>query len=304
VKPWESPYAGFANNPIYFVDPSGLDPAPPRNCRLSSGDRRDALESGYTRRDIRRAENSLRKQGGVIGVEKNDAGKYNIIGGTSRNVDGTYNDKVTFRSSGTSTANTNNSGKASTSLSAWDRFVNWLAWFDHNAEHGYDNPSGNKPVKTNFHGIQQLGGGATKNNHMTGLPDFSDDGYNPGSTISGMSYKPTFNPRKMDDWDDWLDDDGVDGAVGQLGIGVGAIIDFTGTFLDNGDAESVNKKAEDNATAPVVPKDKIIPNGNGMYTYYIWTENGYKVVEENVEGWQVHSRMEQNPNIIFTPITK
>ncbi len=26
VKPWESPYAGFANNPIYFVDPIGLDP--------------------------------------------------------------------------------------------------------------------------------------------------------------------------------------------------------------------------------------------------------------------------------------
>lgn len=26
VKPWESPYAGFANNPIYYKDPSGLDP--------------------------------------------------------------------------------------------------------------------------------------------------------------------------------------------------------------------------------------------------------------------------------------
>src|SRR6185437_2619997 len=25
IKPWESPYAGFANNPIVFVDPSGLD---------------------------------------------------------------------------------------------------------------------------------------------------------------------------------------------------------------------------------------------------------------------------------------
>ncbi len=25
VKPWESPYAGFANNPIVYVDPSGLD---------------------------------------------------------------------------------------------------------------------------------------------------------------------------------------------------------------------------------------------------------------------------------------
>jgi RHS repeat-associated protein len=27
VKPWESPYVGFANNPIWFVDPSGLDTA-------------------------------------------------------------------------------------------------------------------------------------------------------------------------------------------------------------------------------------------------------------------------------------
>jgi hypothetical protein len=26
VKPWESPYAGFSNNPIYFSDPMGLDP--------------------------------------------------------------------------------------------------------------------------------------------------------------------------------------------------------------------------------------------------------------------------------------
>lgn len=29
VKPWESPYVGFANNPIYYSDPSGLDPADP-----------------------------------------------------------------------------------------------------------------------------------------------------------------------------------------------------------------------------------------------------------------------------------
>jgi hypothetical protein len=28
VKPWESPYAGFANNPIYFSDPEGLNPGP------------------------------------------------------------------------------------------------------------------------------------------------------------------------------------------------------------------------------------------------------------------------------------
>jgi RHS repeat-associated protein len=29
VKPWESPYAAFANNPIYFTDPSGLNPEDP-----------------------------------------------------------------------------------------------------------------------------------------------------------------------------------------------------------------------------------------------------------------------------------
>lgn len=27
VKDWESPFAGFANNPIFYVDPSGLDPS-------------------------------------------------------------------------------------------------------------------------------------------------------------------------------------------------------------------------------------------------------------------------------------
>ena len=30
VKPWESPYIGFANNPIYFSDPLGLTPDPPK----------------------------------------------------------------------------------------------------------------------------------------------------------------------------------------------------------------------------------------------------------------------------------
>jgi RHS repeat-associated protein len=29
VKPWESPYAGFSNNPIYFKDPMGSDPSGP-----------------------------------------------------------------------------------------------------------------------------------------------------------------------------------------------------------------------------------------------------------------------------------
>jgi RHS repeat-associated protein len=31
VKPWESPYAAFANNPIYYADPTGLNGENGRN---------------------------------------------------------------------------------------------------------------------------------------------------------------------------------------------------------------------------------------------------------------------------------
>ena len=29
IKYFESPYASYSNNPIYFIDPSGLDPTVP-----------------------------------------------------------------------------------------------------------------------------------------------------------------------------------------------------------------------------------------------------------------------------------
>jgi RHS repeat-associated protein len=44
VKPWESPYAGFANNPIYFSDPSGLDPNKP----ISNPEHGDKDRNGAT----------------------------------------------------------------------------------------------------------------------------------------------------------------------------------------------------------------------------------------------------------------
>lgn len=41
VKPWESPYAGFANNPIYYSDPSGLDPKKPKRGKGKKAGRRN-----------------------------------------------------------------------------------------------------------------------------------------------------------------------------------------------------------------------------------------------------------------------
>ena len=47
VKPWESPYTGFANNPIYYIDPSGLDPKEPK------ARKRDKEGDIKTRRDYK-----------------------------------------------------------------------------------------------------------------------------------------------------------------------------------------------------------------------------------------------------------
>jgi hypothetical protein len=46
VKPWESPYAVFSNNPVYFADPLGLDSKDPKeNSGKANGDK---LENGQT----------------------------------------------------------------------------------------------------------------------------------------------------------------------------------------------------------------------------------------------------------------
>jgi RHS repeat-associated protein len=98
VKSWESPYAGFANNPIYFVDPSGLDPAPGKGGRLSREQRQQARKDGYSRGDLRRAEKYRRSIGGVLSLEMNDEGRYNLIGGSAYDSDGKLENKVTFES--------------------------------------------------------------------------------------------------------------------------------------------------------------------------------------------------------------
>ena len=49
VKPWESPYAGFSNNPIYYSDPTGLDPGDPVKKDDASGDKGSTAPNGGTR---------------------------------------------------------------------------------------------------------------------------------------------------------------------------------------------------------------------------------------------------------------
>ena len=63
VKPWESPYAGFSNNPIYFIDPEGLDSKDRKEKRQG---RKDGKGTKYS------ADNNKRKIEGTGGQTFND----------------------------------------------------------------------------------------------------------------------------------------------------------------------------------------------------------------------------------------
>jgi RHS repeat-associated protein len=71
VKPWESPYAGFANNPILFVDPEGLNPGPGDGNTESSEDD-DVIYDGGTLPEVvikptPKEDNAQEVGGGVVG---------------------------------------------------------------------------------------------------------------------------------------------------------------------------------------------------------------------------------------------
>ena len=88
IKPWESPYATFRNNPIFFIDPSGLDGVNPQED--SKGDAGTTAPNGGTRNG----------EGGVTGggaycpgCGSNGEDIYGIPGETPPNpapVDNTY----------------------------------------------------------------------------------------------------------------------------------------------------------------------------------------------------------------------
>lgn len=269
VKPWESPYAGFANNPIYYVDPSGLNPAiasgPPETGKV--GDvYSETDESGKTW-----TWNYTEKDGWV-----------GDFGGKELNV--VVITPMTFWDYAVR-------GMKKT----WGGIVQWLKDFDRKQDEADDNHTGRKPVKTAFHGFQQAGDGKTKNNHMEGLPDFTDNNYTPGSTAAGISYHPTFDTKKIDDLDDLLDSDGADGMIKEIGGGIASLMDWgdqTNTYLQKNTAKDVQNQN----TTTTRPPDMLVPDGHGTYTYKVYnTATGeYEIYEENVDDYRAGGIRHQN----------
>lgn len=79
VKPWESPYAGFANNPIFFSDPEGLNPDPPKG---GGGNPPEQIYDGggleevvITAEKPSKTESGIKGQGPLAYNMQRDAGK-------------------------------------------------------------------------------------------------------------------------------------------------------------------------------------------------------------------------------------
>jgi RHS repeat-associated protein len=168
VKPWESPYAGFANNPIYFNDPSGLNPGggdgdkkPDTSTPISNPQPGDTYNGATYDGDMQAwvlPEHTVHPNDQAQFIADNPYYKADLL------AEQRYNNMFSFNND-----------------------YDPLGWLDRvTAPNQYD-PSEARLQKTNLHGDQYT---SDHPNHLGGLGGFpdrmSDGNYLPGS-IAGKS---------------------------------------------------------------------------------------------------------------------
>ena len=286
IHPWQSPFATFNNNPIYFADPRGLQGEETNNPPKDPKD-------GQTW-------NTTDKNGVTWSWEYVEG--VGVVGGGGTATLG----EVTVVAEKTSFWNKVGNWFSGT----WNSVVSWGRRLDHKLDWGSDNHTGRDPVRTRFGGFQQVGSGGNKNQHIYGLPDFNDESYTPGSIAGGIENQGKFDKRKdIDDWDDPFDDDLLQSELGKtLADGANSVVD---NFIDKNQPvlkistdKSTSQQTTQTANDAIAPKDYLVPDPKGGYTYKYHIGNGEYGTMHIADDWQASGVVRQNKgnvNFIFIP---
>ena len=182
VYPWQSTYACFNNNPIYFIDPSGLEPTnDDKNSPKGTGTKDDPI---YTKGNITEGTQQLDEivispKPSVQSPSNSTAGTYNV---TPQNSTGNSPNKR----SDVSRDLANAFHAIGVNLR---RFDNYFDKYQNKMPEEYS-----KPLETSNGGYMQWGYDPNRNIHM--VSDNNDvemtDGYNPGSIALELQKKDVF----------------------------------------------------------------------------------------------------------------
>lgn len=182
--PWQSPYACFNNNPIYFADPSGLE------------------GEGEGDGDKDKAKDAPKGSG-----KTKDDPIYNKGDITSHDQD--LNEVVITPQDNTSVAQPNvNNNQSSTNSGSYqptaiESVANKLRMFDNFIENSWGDGGYTKrpPVQTDLWGFMSFGEGSSKNVHMESPNSLSWADGNPGTSLVTLGKSPknfTFDTKAYD----------------------------------------------------------------------------------------------------------
>ncbi len=174
VYPWQSPYATFNNNPVYFSDPSGLEG--------TKGD-----DKGKKKNTLDHPEDF--KEGDIYNYS-HGRGKHRV---TSQWILEVENGKKVWKPTGQMTANLDEVVITTKRPSLFDKIAKWWRETDETLEGQQNKNDWTPPVKNNsLSGIMPLGSGPNKNNSIQGGADVESQendgiyGYYPGSILAGL----------------------------------------------------------------------------------------------------------------------